>query len=117
MLGETTYEFARGLRCVVPYAFTFCVHAKARWFGRALLDVWPREFGLTPAFCAAQIAAGRLRINGACIAPDAVLRAHDAVTNTVHRHEPPVVGTPITVLAEIPELVVVNKPASLPVCC
>ena len=116
MLAETTYEFARGLRCVVPYAFTFSVHAKARWFGRALLDVWPREFGLTRAFCAAQLAAGRMRINGACAGPDAVLRAHDLVTNTVHRHEPPVVGTPVAVLAETPDLVVVNKPASLPVC-
>lgn len=116
MLAETTYEFVRGLRCVVPYAFTFSVHAKARWFGRALLDVWPREFGLTRAFCAAQLAAGRMRINGACAGPDAVLRAHDLVTNTVHRHEPPVVGTPVAVLAETPDLVVVNKPASLPVC-
>ena len=115
MLAETTYEFARGLRWVVPYAFTFSVHAKARWFGRALLDVWPREFGLTRAFCAAQLAAGRMRINGACAGADAVLRAHDLVTNTVHRHEPPVVGTPVAVLAETPDLVVVNKPASLPV--
>ncbi len=46
MLAETSYEFVDGLRCVIPYDFTFTVFAKERWYDKPLLDVWPREFGL-----------------------------------------------------------------------
>lgn len=35
--------------------------------------------------------------------------------NTVHRHEPPVVGRPLKVLADDGEVLVVDKPASIPV--
>lgn len=35
--------------------------------------------------------------------------------NTVHRHEPPVSGKPLEVLVDDGEVVVVDKPASLPV--
>ena len=116
MLAETRYEHRDGLRCVVPYYYTFSVHAKERWFGQRMLDVWPREFGLPRAFYEQQVAAGRMRVNGAVVAADVVLRPHDLVTNVVHRHEPPVVGTEISIIAETPELVVINKPSSLSVC-
>ena len=115
MIAETTYEFVDGLRCVVPYDFTFTVFAKERWYDKPLLDVWPREFGLTRAFCEHQISTGRMKINGKTISTDAVIRHHDQITNVVHRHEPPVVGDPMTIIAETPELVVINKPASIPV--
>lgn len=35
--------------------------------------------------------------------------------NTVHRHEPPVVGRPVEVLVDDGEVLVVDKPASIPV--
>lgn len=35
--------------------------------------------------------------------------------NTVHRHEPPVVGRPLEVLVDDGEVLVVDKPASIPV--
>lgn len=35
--------------------------------------------------------------------------------NTVHRHEPPVVGKPLKVLVDDGEVLVVDKPASIPV--
>lgn len=35
--------------------------------------------------------------------------------NTVHRHEPPVVGTPLEILVDDGEVLVVDKPASIPV--
>lgn len=37
------------------------------------------------------------------------------MTNTVHRHEPPVVGKPLEILVDDGEVLVVNKPASIPV--
>ena len=35
--------------------------------------------------------------------------------NTVHRHEPPVVGRPLEILEDNGEVLVVDKPASMPV--
>lgn len=35
--------------------------------------------------------------------------------NTVHRHEPPVVGTPLEILVDDGEVLVVDKPPSIPV--
>uniref|UniRef100_A0A8B9G7W1 Pseudouridine synthase n=1 Tax=Amazona collaria TaxID=241587 RepID=A0A8B9G7W1_9PSIT len=40
---------------------------------------------------------------------------NDFLRNTVHRHEPPVTAQPIQILAEDQEVVVVDKPSSLPV--
>ena len=115
MLAETSYEFVDGLRCVIPYDFTFTVFAKERWYDKPLLDVWPREFGLAKAFCEKQIESGLMRINGETITKDAIIHHHDLITNVIHRHEPPVVGEPLTIVAETPEIVVINKPASIPV--
>nr|XP_048710350.1 pseudouridylate synthase RPUSD2 isoform X2 [Caretta caretta] len=40
---------------------------------------------------------------------------NDFLRNTVHRHEPPVTAQPIQILVENDEVVVVDKPSSLPV--
>lgn len=40
---------------------------------------------------------------------------NDFLRNTVHRHEPPVTAQPIQILVEDDEVVVVDKPSSLPV--
>ncbi|XP_071399948.1 pseudouridylate synthase RPUSD2 isoform X3 [Centroberyx affinis] len=40
---------------------------------------------------------------------------NDHMRNTVHRHEPPVVGRPLEVLVDNGEVLVVDKPASIPV--
>lgn len=40
---------------------------------------------------------------------------NDHMKNTVHRHEPPVVGKPLEVLVDDGEVLVVDKPASIPV--
>lgn len=40
---------------------------------------------------------------------------NDFLKNTVHRHEPPVTAEPIRLLAEDEDMVVVDKPSSIPV--
>lgn len=40
---------------------------------------------------------------------------NDYLRNTVHRHEPPVVGRPLKILVNDGEVLVVDKPASIPV--
>lgn len=40
---------------------------------------------------------------------------NDFLRNTVHRHEPPVTAEPVRLLAENEDMVVVDKPSSIPV--
>ena len=44
-----------------------------------------------------------------------VLHHNDVVSHRVHRHEPPVTAQPLSLLHVDEELVVVDKPASIPV--
>lgn len=37
-------HFVPGLRCVPPYYFTFTTHAKGRWVGSTIHDVFTQEF-------------------------------------------------------------------------
>ncbi|KAK5857430.1 hypothetical protein PBY51_010678 [Eleginops maclovinus] len=59
---------------------------------------------------------GRIRLNETPVEDlSVVLRNNDLMKNTVHRHEPPVVGRPLEVLVDDGEVLVVDKPASIPV--
>uniref|UniRef100_A0A8B9DNG3 Pseudouridine synthase n=1 Tax=Anser cygnoides TaxID=8845 RepID=A0A8B9DNG3_ANSCY len=115
--AETSYYFEGGLRKVRPYYFDFRTYCKGRWVGRSLLHVFSTEFRAQPlAFYRAAARAGRLRLNEEPVRDlDVVLKNNDFLRNTVHRHEPPVTAQPIQILAEDDEVVVVDKPSSLPV--
>ncbi|XP_051578741.1 pseudouridylate synthase RPUSD2-like isoform X2 [Myxocyprinus asiaticus] len=59
---------------------------------------------------------GRIRLNEIPVDDlNITLKNNDYLRNTVHRHEPPVSGQPLEVLVDDGEVVVVDKPASLPV--
>ncbi|XP_069861904.1 pseudouridylate synthase RPUSD2 isoform X2 [Dipodomys merriami] len=106
--AETSYYFEGGLRKVRPYYFDFRTYCKGRWVGRSLQHVFSTEFRAQPlAYYEAAIRAGRLHLNEE---PD-----NDFLRNTVHRHEPPVTAEPIRLLAENEDVVVVDKPSSIPV--
>ncbi|XP_062974940.1 pseudouridylate synthase RPUSD2 isoform X2 [Elgaria multicarinata webbii] len=106
--AETSYYFEGGLRKVRPYYFDFQNYCKGRWVGKSLQHVFSTEFRAQPLECyQAAARAGRLRLNEQ---PN-----NDFLKNTVHRHEPPVTAQTIEFLEENDEVVVVNKPSSLPV--
>ncbi|NXH20227.1 RUSD2 protein, partial [Bucco capensis] len=115
--AETSYYFEGGLRKVRPYYYDFRTYCKGRWVGRSLLHVFSTEFRSQPlAYYRAAARAGRLRLNEEPVRDlDIVLKNNDFLRNTVHRHEPPVTAQPIQILAEDEEVVVVDKPSSLPV--
>ena len=48
---------------------------------------------------------------------DTLIKNNDLITHKVHRHEPPVVGERINIIHKDDNLVVINKPPSIPVCC
>ncbi|NXD83606.1 RUSD2 protein, partial [Halcyon senegalensis] len=115
--AETSYYFEGGLRKVRPYYFDFRTYCKGRWVGRSLRHVFSTEFRAQPlSYYRAAARAGRLRLNEEPVRDlDIVLKNNDFLRNTVHRHEPPVTAQPIQILVEDDEVVVVDKPSSLPV--
>ncbi|XP_067008094.2 pseudouridylate synthase RPUSD2 [Anabrus simplex] len=114
--NETSYYIENGLRKVYPYYFTFTTFTKGRWVGEKILDVFAREFRAHPAEeyerC---IRAGTLTVNYEKVDVDYRLKHNDLLANIVHRHEVPVTSDPITIVHMDEDVVVVNKPASIPV--
>ncbi|XP_068582583.1 pseudouridylate synthase RPUSD2 [Cebidichthys violaceus] len=114
---ETSYYFEGGLRKVHPYYFDFKTYCKGRWIGKSLLEVFKSEFRAESIeYYQRATKEGRIRLNETPVDDlSVVLRNNDHMKNTVHRHEPPVVGRPLEVLVDDGEVLVVNKPASIPV--
>ncbi|XP_066596997.1 pseudouridylate synthase RPUSD2-like isoform X2 [Prorops nasuta] len=114
--NETSYYVENGLRKVYPYYFTFTTFTKGRWVGEKILEVFAREFRAHPAKEYARcIRTGTLTVNYQMVDVDYRLRHNDLLANVVHRHEVPVTSEPITVIHMDEDVVVVNKPASIPV--
>uniref|UniRef100_A0A8C2VL65 Pseudouridylate synthase RPUSD2 n=1 Tax=Chinchilla lanigera TaxID=34839 RepID=A0A8C2VL65_CHILA len=115
--AETSYYFEGGLRKVRPYYFDFRTYCKGRWVGHSLLHVFSTEFRAQPlAYYEAAVRAGRLHLNEQPVHDLSVLlKDNDFLRNTVHRHEPPVTAEPVRLLAENEDVVVVDKPSSIPV--
>merc|ERR1711971_507470 len=116
--NETSYYYDANtnLRKVYPYYFTFTTFTKGRWVGERILDVFAREFRAHPAEeyerC---IKAGTLTVNYEKVDIDYRLKHNDLLANIVHRHEVPVSEQEIKIVHIDDDLVVVNKPASIPV--
>uniref|UniRef100_A0A8D0KZ58 Pseudouridylate synthase RPUSD2 n=1 Tax=Strix occidentalis caurina TaxID=311401 RepID=A0A8D0KZ58_STROC len=81
-----------------------------RFGGGEMAEPGPRdkEEAVSPAPKKRRLAAGEPN----CLS---FLQNNDFLRNTVHRHEPPVTAQPIQILVEDEEVVVVDKPSSLPV--
>lgn len=106
------------LRLVPPYVHLFETHAKQRWWGRTVLDVYEQDFLAARDYdTLGAIRAGCIRVNGAACAPELVLLHGDVVSHPTHRHEPPTlhVRARDMVLLDDGDLLVVEKPPSVPV--
>lgn len=113
---ETSYYIENGLRKVYPYYFTFTTYTKGRWVGRTLMDVFGEEFRAHSSDeYERHIEKGSLTINNERVSPDYVLKHNDLLANVVHRHEVPVASGTIDVIHLDDDIVVVNKPSSIPV--
>lgn len=110
------YQFENGLRRVAPYHFTYNTWCKERWRGREVLDVFESEFRDRPlSYYKHAIETGQVCVDGKAVSPNYVLQNGNLVSHTIHRHEPPVSATPITILHEDDDMIVINKPSGIPV--
>lgn len=109
------------VRFVEPYPHTFTSFAKKRWEGRSVLDVYATEFGAYPrSYYESAIRQGRIVVSNHRVDPTYLIKGSDTLCHTVHRHEPGVaVHSPtepyIRVLQDTDEVLVVDKPGTLPV--
>jgi tRNA pseudouridine synthase 9 len=110
------YFLEKGLRRVAPYHHTYKTWCKQRWRGRQLLEVFESEFrDRTVAYYKEAMETGLVAVNGKTVGPHYVLKNGDLVSHTMHRHEPPVTAEPIQILHEDDDMIVINKPAGVPV--
>ncbi|KAH7982068.1 hypothetical protein HPB52_002863 [Rhipicephalus sanguineus] len=113
---ETEYYFQHGLRKVYPYYFTYTTFCKGRWVGHLLVDVFTREFRAhSREVYENAIKAGLVTVNNKPVGTDYRLKDNDLLANTLHRHEVPVLGAPIKILHDADDMVVIDKPPSIPV--
>jgi tRNA pseudouridine synthase 9 len=111
------YFLEDGLRKVAPYHFTYNTYCKQRWRGREILDIFASEFRDRPAaYYEKAILEGRVVVNGQPVPSTATtIKNGDIISHTLHRHEPPCTATPIGIVHEDDGLIVINKPAGMPV--
>lgn len=113
---ETSYYIENGLRKVYPYYFTFTTYTKGRWVGETILDIFSREFRAQSADIYKRcIEDGTLTVNHRAVPIDYKLKHNDLLSNIVHRHEVPVMQRAIQIIHIDDDIVVVNKPSSIPV--
>lgn len=111
------YYLENGLRRVAPYHYTYNTYCKQRWRNRTLLDIFASEFrDRDRAYYKDAIESGHISINGEPrVDPQTVVKNGDVISHTLHRHEPPVTAQPIKTIHEDDDMVVIDKPAGVPV--
>lgn len=111
------YYIEGDLRRVKPYHHTYNTWCKQRWRGRELLEIFSDEFRDRPLeYYKDAIVTGRLHINGKVVtSTDHIVKNGDLISHTLHRHEPPVTSRPIGIVHEDDDMIVIDKPAGVPV--
>lgn len=61
------------------------------------------------------IETGKVTINGKKVLINQIVNNGDVISHTLHRHEPPVTAQPIGIVHEDNDMIVINKPAGVPV--
>ncbi|VDK47650.1 unnamed protein product [Anisakis simplex] len=106
-----------GIRYLSPYWTTYRTRAKGRWIGRKMVEVFRKEF-LSQNANYAMVACklGRLFVNGQQVLdPEYRFKPNDAIVHVGHRHEHPILDRKIRILENSADLLVVDKPPSMPV--
>lgn len=110
------YTVEGPLQKVSPYFFTYLTYCKMRWRDRNILDVFVTEFrDREPRYYEKQIQEGYVTLNKKVATLDTIVRNGDLICCRSHRHEPAVTSRPIKIVHEDDDLIVIDKPSSIPV--
>ncbi|KAL9648759.1 hypothetical protein ABK040_003695 [Willaertia magna] len=111
------YFFKNNKRFVVPYFIEFTTGCRNRWFNRKVFEIYRSEFPyFTEQYLEEAFLNNRFKINGKIINnKEIIIKENDTITHIVHFHEKPILNEPIEIIYEDDNLLVVNKPFSIPV--
>jgi RluA family pseudouridine synthase len=112
---EMSYVFSQGLRLVVPYLDRHRIRVKAAWVGREVQQVLLEQPFVSAQSVARAFQTHRVLIDGSPVEPSHTLSLGQTWEILLHRHEPEVLDTPLEILHIDEDLVVVDKPPSIPV--
>ncbi|CAB4492383.1 pseudouridine synthase [Rhizophagus irregularis] len=115
-LDDVIYYFEDGLRKVKPYYYEYQAFAKGRWLGRSIFDIFCTEFrDRSRDYYAYAIETGLITINEKIVTKEKIVKNQDIIGHKIHRHEPPVTADPIKLISMENDLIVIDKPGSVPV--
>lgn len=110
------YYIENGLKKVAPYFYQYQTFAKSRWIGQTLGQIFAQEFKAKPLnYYEKEICRGNIKVNGNIVDKDYVCKNADVVQSVIHQHERAVCIEAIEIIEETRNLLIVNKPGSLPV--
>ncbi|KAJ6069040.1 hypothetical protein N7499_010927 [Penicillium canescens] len=110
------YYLDGGFRRIKPYHYTYNTNCKERWRGRQLVEIFTSEFrDRKPEYYRSALEKGLVTVNGVRAYPETVIKNGQVISHTTHRHEPPVTSLPIGIIYEDEGLIVIDKPAGVPV--
>lgn len=114
--NDSDYYIENGLRKVYPYPYIYQTHAKNRWVGRRLREVLKLEFrDITDEQLKLRFDVRGIIVNGEPVNYDYILRENDFIANRTHRHELPILATPIKIIHQDKDTLVIDKPPSMPI--
>lgn len=109
-------------RYVLNYDYCFKTFAKQRWIGRNLLEVFISEFkAFSETYYVGSVEKRsalkkqKITVNGNPVDETYVLKNSDLIHHFTIRRELPVYNLPIEKIFEDDEIIVVDKPPSIPV--
>ncbi|KAG0670052.1 hypothetical protein C6P45_002847 [Maudiozyma exigua] len=104
------------LRIVKPYYFTYKTFCKQRWREKKLIDIFVTEFrDRKESYYRKCIEEGSVFINDKIANIDSIVHDGNLITHKIHRHEPPVMATPVKIVREDEDILVIDKPSGIPV--
>lgn len=115
---DPDYEIVieNNLRIIKPYYFTYKTFCKQRWREKKLIDIFVTEFrDRKEAYYRKCIEEGSVFINDKVADIDTIVHDGNLITHKIHRHEPPVMATPVKIVREDEDILVIDKPSSIPV--
>ena len=108
-----------GVRSVEPYLRKLSCHAKRRWLGRALIDVYKAEFccSESPEYYQTAIESGTITVNGVKVDCEYIIRDLDCIVHEKWHTEPaiPYFIAREQVLIETADYLIIDKPCGVPV--